>query len=265
MTELKRCIPCCRKAASLSRTTASLGALAFVFLALMVWSGCDTVETKERRSTTIERQGITYHAVGDAVLSLGPGGEPHVVSRAPGSGVLIETAGYRRGNLFFRPVTIGAGGAFSMALVSTGGKPLARVLQYRPTRDEVYHLAVDLSGLGAEAFTLVLRDEDRVVYRKEGIRLRSDTTVAATTDEEPTSYHYIEDGDDIIIEVDYENAEQDQLQKASVTPVFGEETEAFQVTHVAFIPEGRRLLSPQIAGVRMTGVQEIAIVEERFK
>ena len=188
--------------------------------------GCDSASLPDSADRILAHQGVTYRAVGDAVVAVGPENTPRITAATPESGVVIEMGGHRRMDLLFEPVPIREDAVFAMELVGDRPSPFARVLHRRLGVADNYHLEVDLGGLGATSFTLELRDRGGVLYRDDDVPVKDGLAQVGTSNKEPTSFHYIEDEDDIIVEIDYENAGTAPLRRATLTPGAATSSEA---------------------------------------
>ena len=247
----------CQRPAGLAGALAGLATLA------LLASGCDSAVpgTSGQKAVAVQHEGLSYRAVGGAKFALEQG-RLQVFSPEATGGVAIETEGRLEGNFHFRVSGIPDGRVFSMTLVGEGGKPLAHVLHHETAR-RMHPLSVDLSGLGAERFTLELRKEGEVLYRRENQRLASDTTtLIARSSEDPDSYHYetkIIDGEKVtVVKVDY-NGKQTSSEGALVAPATEEDISSFHVTHVTLIPESDRqpLPTAEVESVRLVGPPSI--------
>ncbi len=242
---------------------------------LLLLGACDTVVAPQQADQAVHevvREGVLHRAEAGATLVDDRHGALRIADDGPGTGVFVETAPYRRGDFVFEPVTLSPGGVFAAEVVGeTAGRTqtLARVLHTfeAPRRQR---LAVDLSGMGAEALTAEFYFRGELVHRSEPLRSRGDGLIGiGTTLDEPTSFHYMRveiNGEVItIIEVDYEDeAMEGGLGMADIKPEF-EGPAVITSTHVRLIPLAAA--PHQVSGVRLSGTHrgDIALVKERFE
>lgn len=176
------------------------------------------------------------------------------------SEVQIDAESVERIDLQFEPVSLSLGETFSIGLFDNNhDRPVARIIHEGISgRDQ--SLKADFGLLSPTEVTVRCRNEmtgtaqtmatlDPVVFDVEG-----GLQPVAKSDDDPDSYHYIDTGDDVIVEVDYD--EEDDSKSTSTTPgpsfTFPSSDRAVQCTHVSFVLSGvSTSLSPD--GVRFAG------------
>lgn len=169
---------------------------------------------------------------------------------------------FTKAEMFFEPVALSPGELFSIDLIDDQhDSPVARIVHQR-TADGELLLSADSDVLNAEAVSIKCRNQETVVQREE-TRLMSPTTakagnaqMVATSDQEPSSFHYYDNGETVLVEVDYEGEEESQASGPGQALIqFPSSDQSIRCTHVGFVLDG---VSTAISanGVRFSGVRE---------
>jgi len=159
-------------------------ALLLVASSIGLWVGCDAADVRlEERTDPAETSTV----------------------------VQLETDTLGRAHFHFTPVSIPSGIPFSIEVLNRiADKQIARLVHER--EGEAYRLTAKFGGLDASPITVECRHRGTVI-REKTIDLPStprdefSPVAVGTSDKEPTSFHYVEDGDNVSIEVNYETEE----------------------------------------------------------
>lgn len=169
---------------------------------------------------------------------------------------------FHEAEMYFEPVTISPGESFSIDLIDDQhDRPVARIIHQRTADDELL-LTADSDVLTAEAVSIKCRNEETVVQREETQLMSPSTAKAenaqmvAKAEKEPTSYHYYDNGETVIVEVDYEGEEESQSSGPGHALIqLPSSNESVQCTHVGFVLDD---VSTAVSAneVRFSGVRE---------
>lgn len=169
---------------------------------------------------------------------------------------------FSKAEMFFDPVAISPGESFSIDLIDDQHEhPVARIIHERTTDEELL-LTADSDVLNAEAVSIKCRNQETIVQREKTQLMSLSTAKAgnsemvAKSDQEPTSYHYYDNGETVIVEVDYEGEQENQTTGSGHALIqFPSSDQPVECTHVGFVLDG---LSTTISAneVRFSGVRE---------
>ncbi len=172
---------------------------------------------------------------------------------------------FDRADLLFEPVSLSSGETFSIELIDERhDRGVTRITHERTPGGE-QEIRARFDPLDPASVTVECRNQKANTSRKmttlaaAELDAKSQMDAVATADEEePSSYHYIEDGDNVIVEVDYDT------EGGNLTPAFeftGSD-EPVACTHVSFVLED---VSQTLAatGVRFRGDVEAPPVRKR--
>lgn len=205
--------------------------LVFVALVFGVLAGCDAVSLQ---SEEVDRQSD----------------DPNEVE--------IRADSFTRADLLFEPVSVSEGETFSIELMDANRNRNVTRITHEGIADERTVLRAQFDPLQPASVAINCRNENTDAERKmatiQSPKLKSsdnEVEEVASTQDEPTSYHYIEDGDDVIVEVDYDTDTSEGVTPGAVFD-FPSSTDPVQCTHVGFVLEG---VSGSVAanGVRFSG------------
>ncbi len=173
--------------------------------------------------------------------------------------VEIRADSFTRADLLFEPVSISEGETFSIELMDARRDRNVTRITHEGISADRQVLRARFNPLQPASVAVNCRNEstdrERRMATLQPPKLKSSnngTGAIATMEKEPTSYHYIQDGDNIIVEVDYDT----DTSTEGVTPGavfdFPSSDAAVQCTHVNFVLEG---VSSSISadGVRFSG------------
>jgi hypothetical protein len=173
--------------------------------------------------------------------------------------VEIRADSFTRADLLFEPVSISEGETFSIELMDANRDQNVTRITHEGISDERKVLRAHFDPLQPASVDVNCRNEKADTEQRmatiQAPKLKSSdngTGAIASMEKEPTSYHYIENGDDVIVEVDYDT----DTSTEGVTPGavfdFPSSTDPVQCTHVGFVLEG---VSGSVAanGVRFNG------------
>lgn len=173
--------------------------------------------------------------------------------------VEIRADSFTRADLLFEPVSVSEGETFSIELMDANRDQNVTRITHEGISDERMLLRAQFDPLQPASVAVNCRNENADTEQKMATiqppKLKSSdnaTSAIATMEKEPTSYHYIDDGDEVIVEVDYDT----DTSTEGVTPGavfdFPSSDTAVQCTHVSFALEG---VSGSVAasGVRFSG------------
>ncbi len=170
----------------------------------------------------------------------------------------VDAESVERIDLQFEPVSLSPGETFSIGLIDNKhDQPAPRII-HEGIAGGAQSLKAHFAFLSPTGVTVRCRNEmtgtartmatvDPAVFDVEG-GLRP----VATADDDPDSYHYIDDGDDVVVEVDYDDGSDSTSTASGGSFAFPSSDQAVQCTHVSFVLSGvSTALSPD--GVRFAG------------
>lgn len=212
----------------------SRSAAVFVLAAALfgVFGGCDAVEPRSDDTD---------------VRSSGP------------NEVQIESESFTRADLQFDPVSVSPGKTFSIELMDDEiGQDVTRIT-HEGTSDGSHLLRAQFDPLKPTAVSVRCRNQNEGTQRTMATfgsaKLKSGDTggareVARTDSTEVSSYHYIDDGETVIVEVDYGGGSTGGLRPGVFK--FPSSDQPVQCTHVGFVLEN--VSTPLSAdGIRFRG------------
>jgi hypothetical protein len=215
-----------------------LFALLAVFIGLA--TGCDTVELRSEEG-------------GDTESS---------------DEVEIRSDAFERADIRFEPVAVAPGETFSVGLMDETREGDVTRIVHEGREDGSYQLRAQFDPLNPTSVAVrcrnVEKNTQKTVARLDApTRKSGDLSGTARTSREPTSYHYIEDGENVTVEVDYDtNTGTEEVVGGGVFQ-FPSADEPMTCTHVAFELEGVSR-SIRASGVRFDG-REPTVLSQRFQ
>lgn len=238
-------------------------ALAFLLFAGLLLTGCDAVsDTQSENATVVEAAfgGLWHRAEGAGELSLNEKG--HLLLKGQGAkGLLIDTKGHPGVDLIFEPISIEQGGELTVDFVSEEASSQLARLFHRVLDGEqerrVSQIEVDLSGINSTGMMVNFYQEDRLLYQAKYNKIAMRNPVA-TTEDGPTSFHYVNENGVTKIVWDYE---ENTGGTADVVPAGTKDPLA--VSHVVVTPihPGQPDWGGKITGIRLEaeGVEEVVM------
>ena len=171
--------------------------------------------------------------------------------------VEIRSDDFTRADIRFEPVSLASGKTFSIELTDQEiGRNVTRIT-HEGTTGRRHLLRAQFDPLQPASVSVQCRNEEtgterEVAHLEPGaLESGSEGQMVGRT-QEPTSYHYIQDGENTIVEVDYD----DRTQSKSVTPSgtfhFPSVDQPLECTHVSFVMEDVST-SLTADGVRFSG------------
>jgi len=241
-----------------ARSRWSVLLVAGIIVALI--AGCDGLGSAEHRATAIANSSNAGQAQSQSGLHLSPGAFTEI-------------------DLHFKPVSVPTGESFTMSMTGTNDeREIARVTHRNP-KDKELALSAEFGSFDVQSVVVRYRVHDTVVQTDTlAVADPGNRVPVGRSSEEPTSWHYKEVGDQVIVVVDYDGDESKNVwaqgQKASgdnsssfrkttIDPAY--DASPVQCTHVAFVVSGvSSSIEPR--GVKMHGAaDEISFVEKQFK
>jgi hypothetical protein len=186
---------------------------------------------------------------------------------------------FTEADLHFEPVAVAPGEAFTMSMVGAdNGRGVAQVVHRNPGEGD---LAVSARFGSIDARRIVVRYRvQRTVVRKDTLSATGPNNEVSVgrSSKEPTSWHYEEVGDQVIVVVDYNEDSSKSARKngaaprgrnrstvrqTTIDPAYA--APSVQCTHVAFVvPKAPSSVEPR--GVRMRGAaDDVSFVTKRFE
>ena len=154
------------------------------------------------------------------------------------------TESFDKADLQYEPVSLASGELFSIELTDDQFEQAAARIVHEGTADGGQRLRARFTPLNPSSVTVTCRDERRGTKQKiatltgDQLTAKSSTGTTATTSDIPDSFHYIDTGDNIIVEVDYETDEAEVKQGAEGGFNFQSASQTVRCTHVSFSLEG---------------------------
>jgi hypothetical protein len=158
--------------------------------------------------------------------------------------VEIQSDEFTRADLLFEPVSLSSGETFSIDLMDEelGGR--AARITHEGTSDGRYLLRAQFDPLDPASVEVRCRNVEAGTQRKiatlGAATLKSGDAsgeMVARGDSEPTSYHYIQDGENTIVAVDYDQEASSSKVDLGGAFTFPSADQPAQCTHVAFVME----------------------------
>lgn len=185
--------------------------------------------------------------------------------------VQIRAKSFTRADLTFEPVPIAPGKTFSIQLMDEQlGQDVTRI-SHEGTEGGRHLLRARFDPLKPASVTVQCRNEKAGTRRKMatlgGSTLKSaqtDEHLVARGDPQPTSYHYIEMGDNVIVEVDYGEGGANGGMKPGGMFKFPSSDEPVECTHVAFELEDVST-SLSADGIRFSGDRQPTFRRKRLR
>jgi len=157
-------------------------------------------------------------------------------------------ASFDKADLLYEPVSLASGDLFSIELVDDQfGQAVARIV-HEGTAGGEHQLRARFTPLQPSSVTVVCRNEatgakqTMTTLNRDGLTAKSGTGAVATSDDDRDSFHYIDNGDNIIVEVDYKEDSDDSMEETSQDGEAGfrfkSTSQSVQCTHVSFALEG---------------------------
>jgi len=222
---------------SLSHRTISLTLVA-VGLAVLV--GCDTVDVRTAEEASPDNS----------------------------DEVEIRSDAFTRADIRFEPVSLSPGETFSVGVMDESFEQDAPRIVHEGSEDGSYQLRAQFDPLNPASVAVRCRNvEDNtqktMATLESPTRKSEDLSGTARTSEEPTSYHYIDDGETVTVEVDYDTDTETEEVVGGGVFRFPTADEPVTCTHVAFVLEDVSR-SIRASGVRFDG-RDPTFVEQRFQ
>jgi hypothetical protein len=214
--------------------------LALVAVCLGVATGCDTVEVRTAEEADTEAA----------------------------DEVEIRSDTFTRADIRFEPVSLSPGETFSVGLMDeTREGDVTRII-HEGSEDGRYQLRAQFDPLNPASVTVRCRNVEENTQRtmatlEAPTQKSGDVSGTARTSREPTSYHYIQDGETTVVEVDYDTDTSTEEVVGGGVFQFPSADEPVTCTHVAFVLEDvSRTI--RASGVRFDG-REPTFRQKRFQ
>jgi len=182
--------------------------------------------------------------------------------------VEIRSDAFTRADIRFEPVSLSPGETFSVGLMDETREGNVTRIVHEGSEDGSYQLRAQFDPLNPASVSVRCRNvEDNTQKTMATLgsppRKSGDLSGTARTSREPTSYHYIDDGDDVIVEVDYDTDTGTEEVVGGGVFQFPSADEPVTCTHVAFVLEDVSR-SVRASGVRFDG-REPTFLKQRFQ
>ena len=146
---------------------------------------------------------------------------------------------FDQADLLYEPVSLAPGDLFSIELVDDEFEESIARLVHEGTTDGKYRLRARFGPLQPNEVTVTCRNEITGAKQRMhtlnpdelGPKSAADSTV--TSDQEPNSFHYIDTGDNIIVELDYDTEDSKTASTAGRFD-FASAGQPVRCTHVSF-------------------------------
>ena len=173
---------------------------------------------------------------------------------APARNLYFEVDDHKKGDFVFHPIALYEGGFFKASLVGTlDGRPTTLASITQRNDQGTYRLSSDVGGLGADSLTLEFYNQNQLLHATGPISSEEGSQALNSVEGEPTSFHYEEDGEDIIIVVDYEDEGGNGGGNGHTTAHLNNGDRTIdQTTHIKVIPLGDDTKGARIQGVRLS-------------
>lgn len=201
---------------SLFRSNAALRALSLIVATALIGVvvGCDTVELRTGEKDETQ----------------------------PGE-VAIQSDNFTRADLLFEPVSLSSGETFSIDLMDENLGGRAARITHEGTSNGRYLLRAQFDPLNPASVTVRCRNAEtgtqQTMATLGGATLKSGGTtgnmIARGDSTEPTSYHYIQDGGNTIVAVDYDQETSSSGVNVGGAFTFPSSNQPTQCTHIAFV------------------------------
>ena len=155
-----------------------------------------------------------------------------------------DSESFDKADLQYEPVSLASGELFSIELTDDQFEQAAARIVHEGTADGGQRLRARFTSLNPSSVTVTCRDERRGTKQKmatltgDQLTAKGSTGTTATTSDIPDSFHYIDNGDNVIVEVDYETDEAEVKQSAEGGFNFQSASQTVRCTHVSFSLEG---------------------------
>ena len=177
-------------------------------------------------------------------------------------GVTIQSDDFTRADLKFEPVSTSAGEPFSISLMDQDlGGSAARII-HEKTDDGKHELTARFDPLQPTSVSVTCKNKKTGSTQKmatlhaANLKSGGELGPVASTTHGPTSFHYIDYGDYLIVEVDYGDATPGTMVD------FPSSEQAKECTHVSFALDGVST-SLSADGVRFDGVNRRPTFRQR--
>ena len=191
--------------------------------------------------------------------------------RRQSSELRIEAEALNEANLFFESGSISEGETFSIELIDDQrGEPVARITHEGVERGRKL-VKTDFEQMQPTSVTMECRNRGEVLYSQETDLTSSPDeptysggSEGVTTMQEPDSYHYVDNGESVLVAVDYEDdTKSNTMEERSAASVqFASSAQALQCTHIYFTLDG---VSPSVSadGILFSGKTEGLRMKEK--
>lgn len=156
--------------------------------------------------------------------------------------VTIQSDDFTRADLLFEPVSLASGETFSIDLMDEElGGQVTRIT-HEGTSDGRHLLRAQFDPLNPSSVEVQCRDKkagtQQTMATLGGSALKSgNVSGVARSSAEPTSYHYIQDGETTVVEVDYDQESETNGIDPGGAFDFPALDQPVECTHVAFVME----------------------------
>ena len=187
----------------------------------------------------------------------------------PSDEAQVTAESFDQADLQYAPVSLEAGETFSIELVDNQiDRGVTRIV-HEGTPDGRHQLRAHFAPLQPSSVTVTCRNElagtEQTMETLNGDDLSAGTGLLATTTQDPDSYHYIDNGDNTIVEVDYDKPPSKSMgQEAQLEAAFefDKASQPVRCTHVSFALEGVST-SLSADGIRFGGDVEAPTIREK--
>jgi hypothetical protein len=189
------------------------------------------------------RTPVLFLAVAVALGVLGGCDTANVGSEGPSdpsSEAQVTGDSFEKADLTYAPVSLAPGETFSIELADDRlDRGVARLV-HEGTPEGGQELRARFDYLQPSSVTVTCRnvvsDRERKITSLEKSTAKAGTGLVATSDREPNSFHYIDNGDNIVVEVDYET---ESVGGSVLAPTveFPSSDQTARCTHVGFVLE----------------------------
>lgn len=203
----------------------------------------------------------------------GPGHDERAHAR---NALELTPGSFSEADLHFKPVAVAPGESFTMSMVGTDDERALAQVVHRNRDDGDLALSARFESFDTQTVVVRYRIQNTVMRRDtlSGISLEDGVPVGKSS-KEPTSWHYKEVGDQVVVVVDYDNDDSKSTETATegdargalrtttIDPAYS--ASAVECTHVAFVVPGPAS-SAEPKGVKMHGAaEEVSFVKKRFE
>jgi len=182
--------------------------------------------------------------------------------------VNIRSDAFDRADIRFEPVSLAPGETFSVGLMDETREGDVTRIVHEGREDGSYQLRAQFDPLDPASVAVRCRnveDNTQQTMAKLSAPTQKSGSVSgvARTSREPTSYHYIEDGENVTVEVDYDTDTETEEVVGGGVFEFPSADEPVTCTHVAFVLEDVSR-SIRASGVRFDG-RNPTFLKQRFQ